>query len=294
MKTGVVIGFDESKHIAKKISKELKFKYVGAVVRKFPDGESYTRIYNEKLKGKKVFLVLSLDNPNDKIVTLIFLAHHIRALGALKICLIAPYLCYMRQDKQFRKGEVVSNKAIADLFNKYFDEIITVDPHLHRIKNLNQIFKIKTKKVSAVPLIANFVKKKCKNPFIFGPDYESYQWAKKVAKIIGCGVDILKKHRYSSESVRIKIKEKLNLKDKDVVIVDDIISTGHTMMEVIRDAKKLGAKRVLCICIHGLFVENALNKIKKLNAEVYSTNTILSEVSKIDISKSIIQSIIKR
>ncbi|MBU0615432.1 MAG: ribose-phosphate diphosphokinase, partial [Nanoarchaeota archaeon] len=172
------------------------------------------------------------------------------------------------------------------------DGLITVDPHLHRYKSLEEIFKMRSKTLTAVDDIAEFIKNNIKNPFIFGPDQESYQWAQRVAKIVGCDYDVLKKKRYSSETVRIKIKERYDFSRKSVVLVDDVVSTGHTMIEVIKDVKKLGAKKIYCACTHGIFAEDALLKMQKLGAVVFSTNTIKNKVNKIDVTGLIAKEII--
>ena len=289
-KKRVVVGFADSRNLARAVAKRSRSEYTEAELKDFPDKESYLR-YKTDLKGKMVYILRSLNDPNRKIVELLLAAYTAKELGAKKVILIAPYLCYMRQDKRFKPGEAISSKIIARLFNACFDELITVDPHLHRYKSLNDIFIIKSKKLTAVQPIADFIKKNIKTPFILGPDMESYQWARKVASSLKCGVDVLKKHRYGSETVRIKIKEGLDLKDKGVVIVDDVISTGHTVMEVVKDVKALGAKKIYCVCTHGVFAEDSLRKIRRLGASVYSTNTIENAVSEIDVTEMITKEI---
>jgi ribose-phosphate pyrophosphokinase len=291
MRRGVlVVGFPESKKLGKSIAKKSKTRYTDIELEEFPDKETRLR-FKEDLKGKAVYLVRSLDNPDKKIMQVLLAAYTAKDLGAKKVVLVAPYLCYMRQDKRFRPGEAVSSRVIAKLFNVCFDGLVTVDPHLHRYKSLNNIFKMKTKRITAVKPISKFIKKRIRQPFILGPDEESYQWARKVAKIVGCKVDVLRKHRYSSETVRIKLKKKYDLKGKGVVIVDDVISTGHTVMEVVKDVKKIGAKKVYCVCTHGIFSENSLNKIRKLGAKVFSTNSIQNSTSRIDITDLITKEI---
>lgn len=289
---GVVLGFSDSRALARLIAKKSGSLYSDVDVSYFPDRETHLRLRID-VAGKTVFIVRSLDNPDKKVIELLFAARTAKELGAKRIVLIAPYLCYMRQDKRFKPGEAISSRIIAEIFNRFFDVLITIDPHLHRYGGLNEILRIKTIKLSAIKPMASFIKQKIKNPFIFGPDYESYQWARSVAKLVGCKADVLKKHRYGSETVRIKIKKKLDLAKKDVVIVDDIISTGHTVIEVIKDVKKLGVRRVCCVCTHGIFAENALKQIVGLGAVVFSTNTIQNSVSRIDVSNLIVDEINK-
>lgn len=289
-KENIIAGFSESRELAASIARRSGSRLTIIDVGNFPDKETNLR-FNVDLRGKKVFLVRSLDDPDRKIIEVLFAAQTAKELGAKKVVLIAPYLCYMRQDKRFRPGQAVSSRIIAKLFNMFLDGLITIDPHLHRYKRLNEIFKKNPKRLTAIRLIAEFIRKEIKNPFIFGPDFESYQWAKTAACMIGCEVDVLKKHRYGSDTVRIKIKEKLDLGSKSAVIVDDIISTGHTVIEVIKDLKALGAKKIYCICTHGIFAEDSLRKIEGLGAKVVSTNTIKTRVSRIDVSGMIAEEI---
>jgi ribose-phosphate pyrophosphokinase len=176
---------------------------------------------------------------------------------------------------------------MAKLLNKSIDKIITIDPHLHRYRSLKEIFTISTKKLTANGPIADYVKKKIKTPAIIGPDWESYQWAEAIAKEVGCEVTCFKKHRFSSRHVESRMIKKIDLKGKNVVIVDDIISTGHTIIEAAKTAKKLGAKSITAIGVHGLFMEGAVEKLQKIGIKVISTNTVEHKTNKIDVTELI-------
>ena len=166
-----------------------------------------------------------------------------------------------------------------------------MDPHLHRKNKLEYIFKRKTKKLTANNLIADYIKKHIQNPVIIGPDEESYKWARNVANILGLKSIILNKKRYSSYHVKVKLNKKIDLRNKNAVIVDDIISTGQTILETAKILKRLGAKNIYCICVHGIFADNALTKLKKAGINVASTNTIPNKVAKIDVSRVIGESL---
>ncbi|PIN87255.1 phosphoribosylpyrophosphate synthetase [Candidatus Woesearchaeota archaeon CG10_big_fil_rev_8_21_14_0_10_44_13] len=279
----VIVGCSGSVDFAKRIAAQTKCRFIPLDTKKFPDGELNLR-FTSDIKGKKVYLVQSFYDPNDKLIEVFFAAKTAKELGARGVFIIAPYLCYMRQDKRFRPYEAISSRVMAAIMNRLADGIITVDPHLHRYKSLDEIFTIRTKTLTADDLIADYIKDNIKSPIIIGPDMESYQWARTVAEKIGCEVDVLKKKRYTSEHVAIKIKKRLDLGGKSVVLIDDIISTGHTMMEVVKDVKRLGAKRIYCICVHALFVENSYEKLRKMGAEVVSCNTIPHKSNGIDVS----------
>lgn len=282
----IIIGCSQGKAIAKKVAKKLKKPYSELITTRFPDSESYLR-YSVNIKNKKVILVQSFyGNVNDMLTEVIFAAYTAKDLGAKSISLIAPYFPYLRQDKRFKPGECISTQVIATILNKCLDEIYIVDPHLHREKTLGHIFKIKAHKLSAYPLIASYIKKHIKNALIVGPDIESYKWAEKTADLIGCESVILRKERYSSRKVTVHLNKKVDL-NKNIVLVDDMISTGHTLLETIKLLKKLGAKNFTCIAVHGIFVENALTKLKKVGVKVITSNTIPSTVNKIDVTSLI-------
>lgn len=292
MNSKIVVGLAPSEKLAKRIAKRLRYEYMGMVINKFPDGELYIR-FPKDVKGKRLIIIQSLVDPNEKIIELLFICNTAKELGVKSITLVAPYLSYMRADRRFHKGEVVSARILARVLNSCIDEIITIDPHLHRIKKLSEIFKIKSKKLTCTELMADYIKKTIKNSIVVGPDEESYQWANAVAKKIGTKAYVLKKQRKGSREVYVSTKG-LELKNQNVVIVDDIVSTGHTMIETIKGVKKAKAKAISCICVHGLFVEDADKKILKSGAnKIISCNTIPNKYSKIDVSSLIINEIKK-
>ena len=280
----IIIGLSHGLHIAKSISKKLKKPFSKLNVTHFPDSEIKLK-FETDVKNKVVVLVQSFyKNVNDCVIETLFAAETAADLGAKKIILAAPYFPYLRQDKRFKSGECISLRTIAKNIDEDFDEVIICDPHLHREKTLKHIFKIKSKKISANPLIEKYIKKNIKNPVIIGPDWESYKWARKVAEKIGCDCAIMEKTRYSARNVKVKLNKDVDLKKKNLVFIDDMISTGHTLLETIKAMKKLGAKKVTCFAVHGILVENALQKLRKAGATVITSNTIPNASAKIDIS----------
>ena len=280
----LVIGCSKGMHLARKIAKKLKVPYSELKVKKFPDNEVNIR-FMSKVKGKVVVLVQSFyDNIDDNIIEIIFAADTARDLGAKKVILAAPYFPYFRQDTRFHFGSCISIEVMGRLMDRYFDKIIVVDPHLHREKNLTHIFKIKSKKLTANPYLMDYIKKNIKNPLIVGPDWESYKWARKVAEKIKCDYVILQKKRLSGREVKVTLNKKVDIENKNIVFVDDMISTGNTILESVKNLRKLGAKKFNCIAVHGIFVERALEKLRKANVKVVATNTIPNKVDKIDVS----------
>lgn len=286
----IVTTCGNSVKIAKSIAKKLKVKYSPLTISSFPDGDIYLK-FNTKVKGKKVVIVQSFQPHSDmSLFDIIFAAETAKDLGAKKVILVAPYLAYMRQDKRFNSGEAISSRIMAKLLNNSVDKIITIDPHLHRYKSLKDIFKIPAKKVTANPVIASYVKK-IKNVVIIGPDWESYQWADRIAAMVGCESTCLAKTRYSGRKVSSKMIHPLECKGKNVVLIDDIISTGHTMIEAAKKARKLKAKSVIAIGVHGLFVEKGLEKMSKYFDKIVTTNCIEHKTNKIDVTSLLVKEI---
>jgi len=283
MKNVMVVGGYAATELAKGMARRLQSSYSSLIVDHFPDGEFRIR-YPKPVKGKTVILVESLGQPNDKIVEMLFAAYTAKDLGAKKVFLVAPYMPYLRQDKRFHPGECVSNGILGKLFH-VFDYILTVDPHLHRVKSLKGLFKTKVEHISANSLISDYIAKHMKNPVIIGPDEESYQWAKTVAKYLDCKAIVLKKKRWNSRTVRIKMKEDIDLSKNDVIIVDDIISSGHTMMETVKEAKRQGAKRIYCMTVHAIMADDCDKKLMKLGVKkILSTNAITGKTNVIDLA----------
>ena len=281
----IITSLGNSKDIAKKLAKKLKCKYSETTVSSFPDGDLYLK-FNTNLKKKKLVIVQSFQPHSDmSLFDIIFAANTAKDLGAKKVILVAPYLAYMRQDKRFNAGECISSKIMAKLLNESIDKLITIDPHIHRYKSLKDIFTIPTKMLTANLLIADYIQKKFKNEIIIGPDGESYQWAECIAKHIHVDATVLKKTRFSSRHVQVKMINPIPIKDKNVIIVDDIISTGHTIAEAAKQARKMGAKSVSAIGVHGLFVENGMEKLKKAGVnKIITTNCIEHPTNKIDVT----------
>lgn len=281
----IITSCGNSVSIAKSLAQRLKVVYSPLTISSFPDGDIYLK-FNKEVKGQKVVIVQSFQPGSDaSLMKIVFAAETAKDLGAKKVILVAPYLAYMRQDKRFNPGECISSRVMAKLLNHAVDKLITLDPHIHRYKSLKDIFTIPTKKLTANRLIADYINKYFGNEVIIGPDWESYQWAEHIAKCIHAEVTVLKKTRLSSRKVKVKIINNISIKGKNVVIVDDIISTGHTIAEAAKQAKKMGAKSITAIGVHGLLVEGAMDKLKKSGVnKVVTTNCIEHPTNKIDIT----------
>jgi len=273
-----IIAGSSSPTLAKNLSLEMDAPIAEITIKRFPDGECYVRIH-EKMDEA---VIVSNTYPNENIIELFLLQDAARKMGAEKISVVIPYYGYGRQDKVFEEGEAVSAEKIAKLIEQDADKIITVDPHKEYI---TKFFTIPAHICSAVEEIANYFINKVDT--VLAPDKGAIERAQKAAKIIGCPFDYLEKKRLSGEEVEMKAKE-MDVAGKNILIIDDIISTGGTMAEAIKNLKKQDAKKVFISCSHGLFIGNAIERIRKAGCdEIVSTDTVESIYSKISVARPI-------
>ncbi|WP_322113818.1 ribose-phosphate pyrophosphokinase [Marinimicrobium sp. C6131] len=242
-------------------------------MRHFPDGESYVRVLDE-VKDLNVVVLADLYQPDHRTLPLLLLAETLRDLGAKEILLVAPYLPYMRQDKRFHGGEGVTSRYFAQLLSRYFSALVTVDPHLHRYHNLSEIYGIPTQVAHAAPVIAEWIATIVDNPVLIGPDSESEQWVTAVAKQAGVPFTVLSKTRRGDREVEISVPHLEQWLNHTPVLVDDIISSGHTMLETMAHLNRLGLPKVVCIGVHGIFAEGADMELIEKSARLVSCNTI--------------------
>lgn len=255
-----------------------------AEIRSFPDGESYVRILSD-VRERIVVLVCSLHHPNEQILPLYFLGKAAKNLGAKSICLVAPYLAYMRQDRRFQTGEAVTSEYFAQLVCSFADSIITSDPHLHRRDSLSEIYAIKHKTVHAAGHISDWIKKNLRSPVLIGPDAESEQWVAEVARKAGAPFTVLQKTRRGDRDVAVSVPQLEKYRDHTPVLVDDIISTARTMIETAKQLKNLEMKQPVCIGIHAVFAGNAFRDLLDSGVEMVITcNTVPHATNGIDVS----------
>ena len=276
------------------ISEKMDVELGKIVWRYFPDGETYLRI-ESKIQDREIIILNSLEHPNSKILPLFFLAETAKSLGAKRVGLCAPYLSYMRQDKQFQPGEAITSDYFAGLLSHYFDWLITVDPHLHRHHNLSEIYSIPNVVIHAAPFIAKWISEKIDKPVLIGPDRESEQWVSQVAKDANAPFLILDKIRHGDRDVDVSMPGIASYINYTPVLVDDIISTAQTMIKTVYHLKKLNMKAPVCIGVHPIFADNSYKSLLKAGvSQVVSCNTILHVSNQIDLSEIIISEIQKQ
>lgn len=244
--------------------------------RRFPDGESYVRILSD-VADRPVDLVCTLARPDDGFLRLVFAADAARALGAREVTLIAPYLSYMRQDRRFQLGEAITSKTFARLLSSTFDRLVTVDPHLHRYPALSALYTIPAQALHAAPLLAHWIAAEVGEPLIIGPDEESEQWVSEIARRMGAPYAVLRKIRHGDRNVDVELPDLSQWKARCPVLVDDIASSGHTLIEAARKLAFQGFQRPVCVVAHGVFAEDSYERLKSLADRIVSSDSIPHE-----------------
>ena len=288
--SNLVVSFEDTRPLALKVAKALRSEYSTISSGDFPDGELDLALDKDP-KGKNVIIISSMAHePNKKMIKTILAGGIAKDYGAKKLILIATYFPYIRQDTHFLRYDSFSFRYIAKLFS-FFDKVVIVDPHLHRIKDLKKVAS-NFSHVTSDSLISDYIKKRFKDDFtLVGPDEESSQWVKPIAKTLHEKVVVLKKHRYSSTKIKQR-EDRTETFKNNVILVDDIISTGKTAAGALELARRHGAKKLFFIGIHGILAGNSAGLIKKYG-ELITTNTVPSRYSKIDVSPAIISGLRK-
>jgi len=269
----LVLGFAESRAQAAEFAAALGTDFGIIDIHRFPDGESRLRL--PPSLPEQVVLYRSLDHPNDKLVELMLAADSARALGAGWVGLVAPYLCYMRQDKAFQPGEAVSQRIVGRFLAGHFDALVTVDPHLHRVHDLAEAAPVKQAvAVSAAPAMGAFLAARDATPLLVGPDRESAQWVSTVASAAGLEFVVAEKIRRGDRQVEVRLPGR-DYGHLQAVLVDDLASTGRTLAAAAGAVLAAGATRVDVLVTHALFVGDALATVRAAGvSDIWSSDSI--------------------
>jgi ribose-phosphate pyrophosphokinase len=287
-----LIAGNSSEDLAKRISKKLKANLLKSELRVFPDGESKITLKGKFLKNKTI-VVQSIYPPVDSnLVQALALVSKAKEYSN-EVIVVIPYLGYARQDREFLPGEIVTMKVLGKLFKgSGASKVIVVDIHS---KMGLKYFKIKSENVSAIPDLAKYFKKiNLKNPLVVSPDQGGKDRAKEFAKQFGSEFIALSKTRdRKTGKVKIKTTGLDEVKGRDLILVDDMISTGGSIVKATEFLKKQKCNRVFVACTHALLMNDAEKKIKKAGvSKIISANTIPGKTSIVDISNTIVKAII--
>jgi ribose-phosphate pyrophosphokinase len=256
----LIVSLPGGAQLAAALSRELGCDTTELALHRFPDGEVLVRL-DTPVQGRCVVFAGSLHHPDEKTLPLVFAADAARELGASQVGLVAPYLAYMRQDKRFHPGEAVTSRSYAKLLSSSLDFLLTADPHLHRWHNLQDIYPIRVQAVSAAPAIARWVQAHVESPLLVGPDSESEQWVAEVGRLAQLPWTVLEKTRHGDREVRVKIAHPAQWSGRTPVLLDDIVSTGHTMIAAAQSLQGVGLLAPVCVAVHSLFVEDAFQQL---------------------------------
>jgi ribose-phosphate pyrophosphokinase len=271
---GFILGFDDYAAPAERLAAHLKVPCERIAVHRFPDGES--RVTVPVPLPAHVAICRSLDHPNDKLVEALLAAATARQHGARTVSLVAPYLCYMRQDVEFAPGEAVSQRIVGRLLADHFDAVVTVDPHLHRVATLAEAVPAKfAVALSAAALFGEYLQQSDPDAVLVGPDEESVQWLAAAAHGHRFETVVCRKTRRGDRDVAIDIPS-VRLAGRAVVLVDDMASTGTTLAVAARLCLDQGARTVDALVVHGLFVGDAVADLRRAGVRhVWSTDSVV-------------------
>ncbi|MDP1692170.1 MAG: ribose-phosphate pyrophosphokinase [Burkholderiaceae bacterium] len=283
----VAVAMPGNELLADDLAAHLALERVAATVRRFPDGESHVRV-EASVEGRDALIACTLDRPDDKLVPLLLLAAAVREAGARSVGLVAPYLAYMRQDRRFQPGETISARHVAAWISRHVDWLVTVDPHLHRIADLSQLYSVPTRVVHAAGSVAAWLKTQVRNPLLIGPDEESAQWVSDVAKHADAPFVVLTKTRRGDLEVEVSVPEVERWRSHTPVLVDDIVSTARTMTETVGHLRRAGLAAPVCVAVHAVFAQTAFEDLRAAGAgDIASCDTIRHPSNRIPLAPAI-------
>jgi ribose-phosphate pyrophosphokinase len=292
----IIIGGSSSQALAAKVANELGVNAGGLEVRRFPDGEKYVRVLSE-VKDCSVAVIQSIHHtPDELLFEYLLLTDALKDLGAKRVVGFIPYFAYARQDERFKPGEALSFKTVTKLIECVgTDEIFTIDVHQHRVLKSSEIFRIPSHNLSAMGLLADYVQKhgRLEHPLVIGPDAEAEQWARIAAERLHTDYDVFLKKRLGDAHVEVRPRQS-NASGRDALIVDDIISTGGTIVEAVKILQSQGARRIMVACTHAILAPGALEKIKEAGVEdVVGTDTVPGPISQVSVAPLIAEHVKK-
>ena len=272
----LLLAFDDEWTLAQGLADALGWPLALAERHRFPDGE--TRLRLPPTLPPRVALLRGLHHPNEKLAELMLAAAGARELGAQRLTLVSPYLAYMRQDMAFTAGEVVSQRHLGRLLSAWFDAVVTVDPHLHRVPTMDDVVPGRRGiAISAAELLGEFVAARLPGALLLGPDEEAAQWVRVAAAAHRLEHAVCRKQRHGDREVAVALPD-ADVQGRAVVLFDDVASTGRTLVAAARGAYSRGAASVDVAVTHALFVGDAVAQVRAAGVRhVWSTDCVPHE-----------------
>jgi ribose-phosphate pyrophosphokinase len=269
----LLLAFDDEAPLAEPLAAALGVPLRWIERHRFPDGESRLRL--PAALPPRVALLRGLHRPNDKLAELMIIAPAARELGAAQLTLVCPYLAYMRQDMAFQPGEAVSQRHVGQALAGWFDRLITVDPHLHRVATMDQVLPGRRGvALSAAGLLGAWAARHAHRPILLGPDEEAAPWVRSAALAQGLQHGTCIKQRSGDRDVRVALPE-LDFHRREVVLVDDVASTGRTLAVTAAALRQRGAAAVDVAVTHALFVDDAIAQLTAAGVRhVWSSDSV--------------------
>ncbi|SEW15435.1 ribose-phosphate pyrophosphokinase [Aliiroseovarius sediminilitoris] len=289
----ILVPFPEMKPLAETLAPAMGVDLRPLDWHHFPDGESLMTLPAD-LDGADVALLATLRDPDRLALPLRFAAATAREMGARRVGLIAPYLGYMRQDRRFKVGQAVSAPIFAQFLGESFDWLVSIDPHLHRIAQLDDVFPIPAIRAVSAPLLAAWIVENIPDAVLLGPDSESQQWVAEVADLAGRPYEVLRKIRTGDRQVEVSVPDNALLRAGTPVILDDIASSGRTLVRTIERLVSAGTRAPVCLVIHAVFAGSAHDDILAAGAaRIVTTDTIPHRSNFIGVSSLLAETILK-
>lgn len=282
----VLLCFEDEQGSALRIAQASNLALILIARHRFPDGEIKLRLPDTL--PPQVVILRSLNNPNEKLVELLLLARTARTLGATHLTLVAPYLAYMRQDVAFQPGEAISQRIVGQFLANLFDAVVTVDPHLHRVATLQEAVPVPYAMVlSGAPLLSNWIAAHRPQALLIGPDEESAQWITMAAERHDFDHAVCHKLRHGDRAVEVALPD-VAVAGRQVVLLDDVASTGHTVARAAKLLLGAGAASVDVAVTHALFAGDALQVMQDAGiGEVWSTDCIAHPSNVVSMARDI-------
>ena len=271
--TPTLLHFPAMRDPARRLAKALEIPALEIDLHRFPDGESLVRL--PQPLTDILILVSSMHPANDRLTEL-GLACETLAEAGHRVLLVLPYLCYMRQDKAFRSGEAVSQRIVGRWIARWGEALVTVDPHLHRTRRLTDAVPVaRARVVSAAPLLGRHAAERWPEAVLLGPDEESAQWVRQAAAAGSLEWMVARKQRMGDREVHIRLPDRPELRNRTVVLIDDMSVTGRTLAEAARLARERGAREVHALVTHALFAEDAIEAMREAGVDEIASSDSL-------------------